>query len=133
MRTNPLATILLAMSLTACLAHPAFAEDEEVDATIIEEHTDHIITLVSVDIYTTVDPTQQILGVTNDLVDGETILGDLFLNTPIPADEVHAMRDAGDPVSVQCDFVRVAELTHPDEPEIGWVFESQGCEFIEPE
>lgn len=96
MQLKPFTGILLAMSLMVGLAHPAFPQGmEEIpeDATIVGDYTDRTITLIEVDVFNVVDPTSQIAGVTNELVDGETILGEIHLNAPIAQDEVQSMRE----------------------------------------
>lgn len=129
MRTKNLVPAVLAASVLACAPQATLAQsldDIPDEATVVEDYLDQIVTFPEFDTYSPSDPTPQIFGIIDNLMEGETIFGEVFLDTPLPQDELRSLREAGDPISVRCDRVRVIEV------QTELLFAGEGCEIVAP-
>lgn len=119
----------LAASILAFMPAPALAQgldDVPDEATVLEEHSDRTLTFSEFDTFVDRDPVPQIAGVTTDFMDGETVFGEVLLDTPLPRDELQSLREAGDPMSIHCARIRIFEI------EGTVVLGGDGCDVVTP-
>ena len=106
--------------------HIAQAEEEPIPANAqkIEVHTDFTLTFKQVDLMTAKDPVAHIAGITDQFLNGETILGEAILNSPVPRARIDAMREAKQPMAFQCESAGVYEI------EGARLVSGRGCEIV---
>jgi len=106
--------------------HIAQAEEEPIPANAkeIEVHKDFTLTFKQVDLMTAKDPVAHIAGITDQFLNGETILGEAILNSPVPRARIDAMREAKQPMAFQCESAGVYEI------EGARLVSGRGCEIV---
>lgn len=65
-------------------------------AEIVETHSDFEIVLSELDVVAAEDPTDQIMGITDQFLDGEPLLSELFLTEPMLRADIRALTEASE-------------------------------------
>lgn len=82
-----------AAALAVALSGAADVPDE---AEIVDSRQDFEIVLAELDVITPEDPTDRVVGITTQFLDGEPVLSELFLTEPMLRADMRALEDTSE-------------------------------------